>query len=300
MGKKAEFTINKRNEIIRGANTYSLVAQKLGNAVYHHVQKNRVYKNERFTLPMSVVREVMGLENSNDYSGLIKKALTELATPIELYNIDRIPGMAKKGQETLWQVAQFLIEPKMIKIGKELHIEAQMSPTLRVLIASSNEGNFTQLVLNTHLSKVKSKHSYILYEYLKSFQNFNLVGNRIELSFERLDKMFNMEHNKKYLYFSSFKALLTRCVEDLNKNTDMFLELGVDKKLKKYYVYRIKNKEEAHKKKQKEKSYGKYDDHPSGKLATDTLKRTEDRGEMFRDHIIDVDVLDTEIEYKRN
>jgi hypothetical protein len=260
-----EISINKRNEIIRGGNTYSLSAQKLGNAVYHHVQLNKVFKNERFTIPIATLREVMGIENNGNYPKVIERAIEELAQPIVLYNVDRIQGMAKKGQETLWQVAQFLIEPKIIKIGKEKYVESQMSPTLRVLIASSNEGNFTQLVLNTHLNKVKSKHSYVLYEYLKSFQNFNVVGNRVELSFQRLDKMFNMEHNKTYHYFSSFKALLARCILDLNKNTDMSLELSLDKKLKKYYIHRIKNKEGAIKK--NEVRCETIAEHPMGKLT---------------------------------
>ena len=289
-------TINKRNEIIRGGNTYSLSAQKLGNAIYHHVQLNKVYKNERFKIPISSLREVMGLEKTNAYIEVIKRAVKELSEPIMLYNTDRITGMAKRGQETLWQVAQFLIEPRLIKEGKEKYIEAQMSPTMRVLIASSNDGNFTQLVLNTHLNNLKSKHSYVLYEYIKSFQDFNVIGNRIELSFERLDKMFNLEGKKKYHYFSSFKPLLERCVNDLNERTDMFLRLATDKKLKKYYIYRLKNKEEASKKKRKVKeekdieSSGYYS--PLGKLCTDTLKNTEKRREQFQDKIIDVEIVE--------
>lgn len=291
-------SIHKRNEVIRGGNTYSLSAQKLGNAIYHHVQLNRVYKDQRFQIPVATLREIMGLEKSNSYHSTIKNAVQELAAPITLYNIDKLTGMSKKGQNTLWQQAQFLIEPKMIKKGKEMYIDAQMSPTIRVLIASSNEGNFTQLVLNTHLNQVKSKHSYVLYEYLQSFNNFKVLGGKVELSQERLDKMFNMEHNKKYIYFSSFKQLLERCVKDLNENTDMALELIVDKPIKKYYIYRIKQKEAKAKEKRKEKSQERGYDHPLGQIATDTLKKTQERGEHFRDLVIDVDVIEAEVEHK--
>ncbi len=286
-----EVSINKRNEIIRGGNTYSLMAQKVGNAIYHHVQYNRVFENQRFKLPIAKIREIVGLEKSNNYMSSIKKSLVELAEPIELYNMDRNTGMAKKGQETLWQVAQFLIEPRIVKIGKEQFLDAQMSPTMRLLIASSNEGNFTQLVLNTHLNKVTSKHSYVLYEYLKSFEGFNVVGNKVEFSQDRLDKMFNLEHKKKYMYFSSFKALLERAVEDLNKNTDMSLRLSTDKSLKKYYVHRIKHEEEAYRKKKTDKSNETKYYHPMGDLSKDVEKEIQKRGEAFRDHIIDVDVL---------
>lgn len=299
MAEENELSIHKRNEIIRGGNTYSLTAQKLGNAVYHHVQINKVFKNERFNIPMSILRETMGLENSNNYHITIRKALKELAEPIELYNIDRISGMGKIGQETLWQVAQFLIEPKVVKVGKEQYINTQMSPTLRLLIASSNEGNFTQLVLNTHLNNVKSKHSYILYEYLKSFENFNIIGNRIEFAHDRLDKMFNLEHKKKYLYFSSFKALLERAIEDLNANTDMSLRLSVDKSLKKYYIHRIKHEEAKHKQKKKDEGYKRFEDHPLGKLTDDVEKEIKRRGDLFTDLIIDVDIEEESDEINR-
>lgn len=287
--EKKEVSIHKRIEMIRGSNTYSLSAQKLGNAIYHHVQYNRIFQDKRFKIPIASLREIMGLEKSNSYNSTIEKAVMELATPIMLYNIDKLTGMAKKGQNTLWQVAQFLIEPEMVKQGKEMYIEAQMSPILRVLIASSSEGSFTQLVLNTHLNKVKSKHSYILYEYIQSFKDFNILGGRVELGQDRLDNMFNMEHNKKYIYFSSFKPLLERCIKDLNANTDMSLELATDKSLKKYYVYRIKQKEARTKAKKKDKEFN---DHPLGKLATDTLKKTEARGEIFRDFVIDVEIIE--------
>jgi hypothetical protein len=249
MSEKKELTIHKRNEVIRGGNTYSLSAQKLGNAIYHHIQLNRVFAEERFRLPVKHVREIMGLEHNNNYVEAIKKAVHELSMPITLYNTDQITGLRKKGRETLFQISQFLHDPIVEKDGKEIYIEAQMSPIMRVLIAESNEGNFTQLVLNTHLKEVKSKHSYILYEYVKSYEDFNVIGNKIELGVERLDRMFNMEHNRKYLYFSSFKPLLTRAVNDINKNTDMRLELSADKGIKKYYIHRLKNKENAEKKK---------------------------------------------------
>ncbi len=298
MEEKNETTIHKRNEIIRGSNTYSLTAQKVANAVYHFVQFNKKYKDEPFTMLVSDIRTIVGLENNNNYIEVIKKAITELSMPIELYNLDRITGHRKRGQDTLWQVVQFLHDPEIFKEGKDLFLEARMSPTMRVLIANSAEGNFTPLVLNTYLNKVKSKHSYILYEYMKSFENFNLVGNKIPLDYERLDHMFNLEHNKKYRYFSSFKQLLQRCIDDLNDNTDICVELSINKKEKKYYIHRIKNKEEATRKKVREQNYNKIDAHPLGKLATNTLKRTEERGEVLRGHI--VDVVDAEIEGKRS
>jgi len=269
-GKKMEdekdITIHKRNEIIRGANTYSLLAQRVGNAVYHHVQLNKVYKDEEFSMKINVIRSITGLDNNHNYIKVIEKAIMELAQPIQLYNLDRITGHRKRGH-SMWQAVQFLHDPEIYKEGKDLFLRAKMSSLMRVLIASNEQGNFTPLVLNQHLNKVKSKHSYILYEYMKSFEDFNIVGNKIPLDFERLDHMFNLKYNKKYKYFSSFKQLLERCIEDLNDNTDMCVELSVNKSEKKYYIHRLKNKEEATRKKVREQTYRGYDDHPLGKLT---------------------------------
>jgi len=243
--QKKEITIHKRNEIIKGGNIYSLSAQKLGNAIYHFIQYNRIFQDKVFKIPLTEIREVMGLDNNGNYPTVIKNAVEELAKPIVLYNVDQLTGVRKREKDTLWQVAQFLHDPAIIKEGKEKYLEAKMSPIIRVLMANANEGNFTQLVLNTHLKKVKSKHTYVLYEYLKSLEGFIVLGNKVPLDFDRLNHMFNLEGNPTYHYFSSFKPLLERCVKDLNKNTDMSVGLSVDKSEKKYYIHRFKNKENA-------------------------------------------------------
>ena len=239
---KKEISIHKRNELVRGANPYTLNAQRLGNAIYHHIQKNNHFEDTPFKIPVQEVIEIMNLGKSNRYIELIKKALLELSTPIEVYNPIILALFNKnKNQETLWKLIQFVTDTELIKDGKTSYITGRMSSSMRVLIASSNEGNFTPLVLNTYLAKLKSKHSYVLYEYIESYKNDNNRKAKIELGFERLDKMFNLKGSAKYKYFSKFLPLLERSVEDINQHTNMYIKLAVDKQKKQYIIYRIFN-----------------------------------------------------------
>ena len=235
-----DISIHKRNEMIRGGNAYSLAAQRLGNGIYHHVQINKLYESKPFKIPIRDVRSIMKLDNNNAYVEVVKRSLKELSTPFVLYNANDLIPFHTKGKETLWKSVQFLLEPEIIKEGKNIYISGRMSDNIRVLIANSNEGNFTQLILNTHLNNVKSKHSYALYEYIMSYNNHPQYKNRLELRQERLDHMFNLLESKKYKYFSSFLQVLERCIIDINDNTDMYLKLAVDKKAKKYIIYRIR------------------------------------------------------------
>ena len=197
-----DISIHKRNEMIRGGNAYSLAAQRLGNGIYHHVQINKLYESKPFKIPIRDVRSIMKLDNNNAYVEVVKRSLKELSTPFVLYNANDLIPFHTKGKETLWKSVQFLLEPEIIKEGKNIYISGRMSDNIRVLIANSNEGNFTQLILNTHLNNVKSKHSYALYEYIMSYNNHPQYKNRLELRQERLDHMFNLLESKKYKYFS--------------------------------------------------------------------------------------------------
>jgi len=240
MSGKKEISIHKRNELVRGANPYSLNAQRLGNAIYHHIQVNNHFEDAPFKIPVQEVIEIMNLGKSKRYIELIKKSLIELTGPIEIYNPKILSLFAKNTKETiLWKAVSFVSEAQLTKEGKTTYIEGSMSSSMRILIAHSNEGNFTPLVLNTYLTKLHSKHSYVLYEYIESYKGDKNRRSKIELGFERLDKMFNLKGSAKYKYFSKFLPLLERSVEDINKNTNMYLKLAVNKKQKQYIIYRI-------------------------------------------------------------
>ena len=77
--------------------------------------------------------------------------------------------------------------------------------------------------------------------YIESYKNDKNRKSKIELGFERLDKMFNLKGAAKYKYFSKFLPLLERSVEDINQHTNMYIKLAVDKEKKQYIIYRIFN-----------------------------------------------------------
>ncbi len=235
-----EISIHKRNELVRGANPYSLHAQRLGNAIYHHIQSSNHFESIPFKIEVQNVVEIMNLQKNNSYIDVIKKSLLELTNPIEIYNPRVLELFNKdKNQRILWKAVQFISDAELVKKGKTTYITGQLTNSMRILLAHSNEGNFTPLVLNTYLAKLQSKHSYVLYEYIESYKNDNNRKSKIGLGFERLDKMFNLKGSAKYKYFSKFLPLLERSIEDINKNTNMYLKLAVDKKQKQYIIYRI-------------------------------------------------------------
>ncbi len=240
MSEHKEISIHKRNELVRGANPYTLNAQRLGNAIYHHIQINKHFEDAPFKIPVQDVIEIMNLGKSKRYIELIKKSLIELTKPIEIYNPKILSLFTKNDKQTvLWKAIPFISDVQLTKEGKTTYIEGSMSNSMRIILAHSNEGNFTPLVLNTYLTKLQSKHSYVLYEYIESYKNDNNRKSKIVFSFERLDKMFNLKGSAKYKYFSKFLPLLERSIEDINKNTNMYVKLAVDKQRKQYIIYRI-------------------------------------------------------------
>jgi len=242
MQKNKEISIHKRNELTRGANPYSLNAQRLGNAIYHHIQLNKHFEDVPFKIPVQDVIEIMNLKKNKAYIDVVKKSLVELTKPIEIYNPIILALFKKHDKQTvLWKAIPFIADAQLTKEGKTTYIEGSMSSSMRILLAHSNEGNFTPLVLNTYLTKLQSKHSYVLYEYIESYKNDKNRKSKIELGFERLDKMFNLKGAAKYKYFSKFLPLLERSVEDINQHTNMYIKLAVDKEKKQYIIYRIFN-----------------------------------------------------------
>ena len=86
MTKKQKITIHKKNEIVRGTDTYSLNAKKALNAIYWGMQKGNLYEYEYITIKFSDLRKIMNLNNVEDYVQRIKEAMQELREPLELNN----------------------------------------------------------------------------------------------------------------------------------------------------------------------------------------------------------------------
>ena len=76
--KKAEFT--------KKDSGYSLFAHRAINAINYYMQRDNLYQNKIFSLPISQLRLLMNLQNAQNYIEIIKQAFLELKKPIELNN----------------------------------------------------------------------------------------------------------------------------------------------------------------------------------------------------------------------
>lgn len=246
-------TIHKANSIIKGGNSYSTMAQRLANGIYHHIQKNKKFAKEDIYVPVKELRLLMGLEKSNKYAEVLKKAVLELHNPIVLYNslATKTTSQEKYRKKSKWQISSFLDFSELLeeKESNELVLKMRVSDSFRLLIGLSNTGDFTKLPLEEAV-KFRSKHSAVLYEFIKAYEGFSARGNKLFLDFDRLQIMFNPQNHAKYKYFSKFKPILVSSIEDINKTTDFELALDVNKAEKRYYIYRLnlveKRKELSH------------------------------------------------------
>ena len=64
--KKTKIAIHKQNELVRGADSYSLNAKRALNAVYWALQKYQLYNKRYFDFSFLTLRKIMNLENNDD------------------------------------------------------------------------------------------------------------------------------------------------------------------------------------------------------------------------------------------
>lgn len=229
--KKPSKTIHKKNEVVRGLDDYSLAGRRAMNAVYYAVQRNELYKHNKFRIKMTTMRELMVLEKDNRYIEIIKDSIKELQRPIELNNYHH-PIEGKKYQ---WYSTVFLSEAGFTKEDGEWIITVIVSPLILHLMQTS--GNFTKLDLFKYTQRLRTRHAFKIYEYLRSFKAYRYI----EISHDHLIKMLNIgEGKQEYKYYSAMHRMLERTIKELKKKTDLdTLELIKSKHLAKERTYRI-------------------------------------------------------------
>jgi len=240
MEKSKNITIHKKNEIIRGADIYSLNAKRALNAIYWGLQKYQLYDAEYFRYTFTTLRKMMSLENDNRYIEKMKEALQELQQPLSL---NKFYHPIQK-QTFDWYSISFLDEVGFRKENDEWIAIIKTNSTIKYLM--QEEGNFTQLELIHYLNKLRTKYAMKLYEYLKSFKNYRYL----DISQKHLMKLFGLdEDNKTYKNYSDLKRLLERQIKELVKKSDLKeLELVNDMQLRKDKIFRILIDPEASKK----------------------------------------------------
>lgn len=230
-------TIHKRNEIIRGSDSYSLNGRRCFNAIYYIYQRNFDMFLEaerigvtRFNIKFSTLRKHMFLENDNSYVQKIKDAIYELQTTlIELNNFtDHTTG------EKHMRYSTKFIDYASISNNKITFAEIEISKLFRILIRYNV--NFTKLNLTNNLSNMRTKIAMKLYEYIKSFGGYRYI----DITHKHMCYLLGIDENSNQAYMSYMSAMLNRNISEIIKKSDLKnLMIDESKELRKDKVFRI-------------------------------------------------------------
>lgn len=229
--KKKETKIRKKNEIIRGTDDFSLYGKRCFNSLYFLIQSNlktypNLLKSKKIIVRLINLRNLMGLENVKDYINIIKKSIKELQQPIELNNYFHPIEL----KNYLWYSFSPLNDVSFDKNEKgEWIIEIELNRITKHLI-DKNE-NYTILNILPYTNKMKTKYGMKLYEYLKSFENYRYI----DITHNHLMKLFNLNINSYYKYFSKTKELLERQIKEIRTKTDLKNIKLITNKKEKYF-----------------------------------------------------------------
>jgi hypothetical protein len=253
--KKTKITIHKQNELVRGADSYSLNAKRALNAVYWALQKYQLYNKRYFDFSFLTLRKIMNLENNDDYVKRMKEALRELMNTIELNNWTN----PLDNKTYHWFATRFINEVYFFKNENgEWIARIETNQTIKKLMLL--DSNFTRLDLLEYMNKFRTKYAMKLYEYLMSFKNYYYI----EISQKHLMRLLNIkDDDKTYKNYANLKQLLTRQLKEIAKKTDLKeVELQNSPTLAKQKIFKIK----IHKKK------GEKQEKPGKELIENILK----------------------------
>jgi len=219
MTKKKNITIHKRNEIIRGADLYSLNGKRCFNAIYYLYQKNRNLflewekKGVGFiNLKFSTLRDLMSLEKDNNYVEIIKEAVKELQTTLIELNNWTNPVTGKK---YLWYSTKFLNDAHVEK-DNTLFVKLEISTLFKQLM--TDQKNFTPLDLIQYMNQFRTKYAMKIYEYLKSFGGYKYIN----ISQKHMLKLLGIdEEHKTYKHYAKLKILVERQLKEIARKTDL-------------------------------------------------------------------------------
>ena len=229
--RKKEITIHKKNEIVRGGDKLSLMGKRALNSVYYLIQKNNLYDVYKFKVRFSVLRELMGLNENNDYVDRMKEGLRELMETIELNNwTNPLDGVTYN-----WYATRFINEVNFKKENDEWFAIIEPNRTITGLMKLKE--NFTELQLIPAMNKLRTKYAMKLYEFFKSFERFRYI----DLPQDYILRILGLQDIKTYNSYYELKRLLERQIKELNKKTEFeHLKLPEPtKEMKKEKIYRF-------------------------------------------------------------
>ncbi len=234
---KKEIKIRKQNELIRGKDKLSLNGKRCFNSIYYLIQKNaeknpNILKAEYITFKLINLKKLMNLEKVDGYVNIIKSSLKELQKPTELNNFKHPDGTFYS-----WFSFSPLNSVGFTKNEKNEWIVKIKLDTLTKYLVEKKE-NYTTLNLITYINKMRTKYAVKLYEYLKSFENYKYI----DITHNHIIKLFNLNTNSRYKYFSKTKELLERQIKEIKEKTDLKDIKIIENKKEKYFRIIINQK----------------------------------------------------------
>lgn len=249
--KNTSWEIKKHSSIVQMSNVTTLVERKSMNALIR-IAKDCLKRdpNQRiFTCEIGLIKRLAGLWD-NDNSEL-KEALKRLShTKIE-YNI------FNKDKEE-WGFFSFLAEVKIRSegVGKSAYITFEFPSTVLSVIKHPNM--FVKLNLFI-IRGLKSKHSVVLYEFMKDYQN--LWRYRCDINAFR--KLMGINPGQYSIFSMLRKRVLDTAIAEINQQTDIQIEYELERMGRKVTAIILKvcsNK-------------GRYQEGNSSQTIKDKLKR---------------------------
>lgn len=195
--------------------------------------------NEFIDTAISVneLRKILGYESDggNTYKTIIA-AINKLANNDTIGTLEY--NESKGEYEYVWR--HFFEEIKLTKDGCTFKWSDAMKPYLAQL-----SEKYTQYLQSDYL-KLTSAKSQNLYEYLKSYENYESMYHRKpEITLEEHYKIFELKENDSRISFSSLnKSILKKCINEINEFTDLVVSYETKKEGRKVVaiIYDIKKK----------------------------------------------------------
>ncbi len=228
--KKKSIKIKKQNELIRGRDGLSLYGKRCLNSIYYLIQENlktnpNILKSEYIIFKLAGLKKLMNLEKVNNYIDIIKNSLKELQKPMELNNFKH-----PDGTNYSWYSFSPLNDVGFTKNkNDEWIVKIKLSNLTKHLIEKKE--NYTTLELLPYLNKMRTKYSMKLYEYIKSFEKYH----HIDITHNHIIKLFELNPDSKYKYFSQVKQLLERQIKEIKEKTDLKNIKMIENKKEKYF-----------------------------------------------------------------
>ncbi len=227
---KKEFTIHKKNELIRGGDELSLTGKRILNVVYYLIQKNDLYNSNRFKVKFSIIKELMQIKNNNDYIERLQEGLMELMKTIELKNWEN----PLDGKTYKWYATRFVNEVSFLKENNLWY--AIIEPNKTIVGLMKQKRNFTKIFLS-QTNKLRTRYSVKMFEFFQSFKKIRYL----DLPQSYLIKILGLEEKKTYKSYYELNRLLKRQVKEIAEKTDLeqLKLLDPPKDFKKAKLYRF-------------------------------------------------------------